>query len=146
MDNNRLCCLLLCTSILYGPAALADDQNYWECEAHDKASQTWTNRHYYQLSALNKALAACKKSSTVPKTCKTSRADCDHIVNGRSTRPLWQCSSIDSQGVSWKSNLYPQRDDAALAAKAYCQQNSKKPSTCLVEFLTCKNVNALFMQ
>lgn len=115
---------------------------YWQCSVFDASGKEWVEQSGYQLAAINRAFDACKKQSMNPDTCKSSKADCDAFVNGHSTRPLFQCTALDHLATPWRSNLYPQRDDAALAAKAFCQQSGGSPDTCYVNVITCKNINA----
>ena len=96
---------------------------------------------YYQLAAINKALDACKKQSQFPANCKVAKARCEAFVNGISTRPMWQCTALDQMAKVWPSKIYVHRDDAAIAAKAYCQQGSSFPDTCYINLMTCKNLN-----
>ncbi len=58
-----------------------------------------------------------------------------------STTPMWICTALDFTAEPWQSNLYPHRDDAALAAKDYCKQNSNVPDTCYINMVTCRNLN-----
>lgn len=68
--------------------------------------------------------------------------NCELFIDGVSTSPAWQCSALDQMAKVWVNNPYPNRDDAALAAKAYCQDNSGFPDTCYVNLLTCKNIKS----
>lgn len=133
---KRLCLGFIAVYCSYAQAA-----TYWQCSVYDGAGKQWMVQSSYQLAAINRAFDACKKQSQHPATCKSSKEDCDAFVNGRSTRPLWQCTALDHTGTPWPSNLYPQRDDAALAAKAFCQHNNGSPDTCYVNLITCKNIN-----
>jgi hypothetical protein len=63
-------------------------------------------------------------------------------MNGVSTRPMWRCTAFDQMVKSWPSNTYTHRDDAAIAAKAYCEQGSAFPDTCFINLMTCKNMNS----
>lgn len=123
-------------------APVLTKNSYWQCITEDKTNKQWTARNAYQKMALNIAYEACKKESPYPLSCKTSQASCDPIVRGRSIKPMWLCTALDSSALPWSSNLYTQRDDAALAAKAYCRENSNIPETCYVNMITCRNVNA----
>lgn len=138
MIKTMLCfngCLLMLANLH------ANASDNWQCTARDATDKEWTRSGNYQRSAVNNAFEACKKESIHPATCKTSDADCESFMNGLSTRPMWRCIALDQMAKSWESNLYSQRDDAALAAKAYCQDRSNFPDTCYINLMTCKNVN-----
>jgi hypothetical protein len=115
--------------------------NYWQCVTHDKTNKVWTAQSAYQKMAINIAFAACKKESQHPTTCKTAVVDCEGFNQGVSTKPMWRCTALDRAAQPWKSDFYPQQDDAALGAKAYCKDNSTVPDTCYVNLVTCRNVN-----
>lgn len=115
----------------------------WHCTAEDAMNKQWLSISNYQKTALNTAMEACKKNSQEPQTCKTSNESCDLYINGVSTSPAWQCTALDQMAKVWRSNPYHNRDDAALAAKAFCQQRSGFPDTCYVNLLTCENTNVL---
>lgn len=123
--------------------AYANSPNdFWRCLAKDNEMHQWQFESAYQREAINRAFDACKKQSSTPKTCHTAREMCEYFSNGQSTRPLWRCLALDQMAKSWSSNLYPNRDDAAIAAKAYCKDKSAMPDSCYVNLLTCKNVNS----
>lgn len=124
--------------------ASPEDGNYWQCTTHDNANQEWTAQSTYQKMALNLAFDSCKKQSKNPATCKTSGADCEGYRNGLSTKPFWRCTALDKTATAWKSNYYSNRDDAALAAKAYCRSKSTLPESCYINFITCMNINDRF--
>ncbi len=128
----------LLTTFIFPNGAFADS---WQCIAHDNTYQEWTVEANYQRGALNNAMGDCKKESTQPSSCVVAKEDCDLLVNGLSVRPLWQCSALDAMALSWKSNIYRKADDAALAAKAYCKENSAYPETCYLYLFMCKNLN-----
>ncbi|WP_419421088.1 hypothetical protein ACNVED_07265 [Legionella sp. D16C41] len=130
---------ILVSSFIYSQLVLAQ----WHCKAEDNAKQEWLAESSYQRSAVNKAMEACKKMSRSPETCRVFQGDCELFVNGESVRPAWQCTALDQMAKAWKSNFYPNSDDAALAAKAYCQQHSAFPNTCYVNLLTCKDSSIL---
>jgi hypothetical protein len=113
----------------------------WKCIARDAANKEWRASSNYERVAINHAFELCKKESTLPSSCKTSKQDCEAFIDGVSTRPLWRCIALDQMGKPWESNLYSQRDDAALAAKAYCQDQSGFPDTCYINLMTCRNLN-----
>ena len=130
----------LFSPLLWAEAPLSP-LNYWQCIATDQAKKEWTMQSNYHVTALNRSLALCKKNSEFPRSCRAPRESCEQFINGRTTRPMWQCSSIDYRGFAWHSNEYLHKYDAALAAKTLCRQHSDKPGTCLVNLLTCKNKN-----
>ncbi|HHX8387406.1 TPA: hypothetical protein ACVO2F_000213 [Legionella pneumophila] len=115
--------------------------SYWKCVTYDKANKAWTAQNSYRKVAINVAFAACKKESQLPATCKTSISNCEGFINGVSTRPMWRCTAIDITAQPWESNFYSNRDDAALAAQAYCKENSTLPATCYINMVTCANKN-----
>lgn len=138
----RVCVLLLlslCSSVFAAPLALNGD--YWQCTTSDASSKQWSAISIYQKISLNFAYALCKKESTVPATCRATKDNCEQFVRGVSIKPMWQCTALDMTAVPWRSNPYAQRDDAALAAKAYCRQKSVVPGTCYVNMVTCVNRN-----
>ncbi|OGV39212.1 MAG: hypothetical protein A3F46_08585 [Legionellales bacterium RIFCSPHIGHO2_12_FULL_42_9] len=116
--------------------------NFWQCTTTDAESKVWTIDGNYQLTAINESFAACKKQSAYPKSCKTSKKNCEHFVNGQSTRPMWRCVALDRAASIWPSNVYAVRDDAALAGLAYCKDNSDIPASCYMNMITCRNLNA----
>lgn len=117
--------------------SIVDD--YWKCATTDGEFKEWVAQHPKERYAANLAYDACKKQSRFPKTCKASKEACELFVQGVSTKPMWQCTALDQQAKPWVSNLYGNRDDAALAAKAYCQENSDLPGSCYINLITCKN-------
>lgn len=133
--------LLICLSTAGFSAPAMNKTNYWKCVTHDKANKQWTARSPYRKVAINVAFSACKKESVVPATCKTSASSCEGFVDGISTRPMWHCTAIDMAAQPWESNYYSNRDDAALAAQAFCKENSTLPATCYINMVTCMNMN-----
>lgn len=115
--------------------------NYWQCSTRDNTNLVWTAKSPYQKTALNLAYDACKKQSSSPVSCKTSKSACEAFIQGVSTRPLWRCVALDREALAWKSNYYSNRIDAALAANAYCKDNSAVPETCYINLVTCANLN-----
>lgn len=127
--------------LLLIPTGMQAASNY-ECSASDSTEKQWVAASPYKRLAINKAYDACKKESTVPSTCKTSREACEDFNDlGVSLEPQWQCTALDILAKPWVSNSYPKRDDAAIAAKAYCQERSADPDSCYINLLTCKNLN-----
>lgn len=127
--------LFLLTTTL---AFAAPQTDFWQCTATDPSNQTWTAQHQYQQAAINQAFEQCKKLSHTPESCSISKSACDFFANGTNTTSLWQCTALDKMNKTWKSRLYRNRDDAAIAARAYCEQKSGMPDTCYVNLLTCK--------
>jgi hypothetical protein len=117
--------------------------NYWQCITTDRTNKHWTAVSIYQKIAQNFAFASCKKESTTPTSCKTSRQHCEQFIDGVSVQPMWECLALDRTAAPWRSNRYSNRWDAALGAKAYCQQKSVVPGTCYVNLVTCVNKNSL---
>lgn len=132
------CFLFMCQSLW---AFETNSLNYWKCTTTDAENKTWTIDGNYQLNAINYSFAACKKESAYPKSCKTSKTSCEHFVNGQTTQPMWRCVALDRAAGIWPSNTYMMRDDAALAAQAYCKDNSSVPASCYINMITCRNLN-----
>ena len=118
-----------------------DNNNYWQCTILDGTNQQWQVNSIYKKVALNEAYDACKKESQAPVTCKATQAACEQFINGISIKPMWQCTALDREAEAWPSNTHDQREDAALAAKAYCMENSNVPETCYINMVTCVNKN-----
>lgn len=134
--------LLALLPFCFSTLAIADTtENNWECQVHDSTNMHWVGKGSYERAATNKAFEACKKESKVPETCRAAKENCDVFVNGKSTRPMWRCTALDQYAKTWRSRIYPHRDDAALAAKAYCQENSGMPDSCYIHLMTCVNLN-----
>ena len=133
--------LLGCTVCQADIAMINSGKSYWQCTASDGDEKQWVATGDYERSATNKAYEGCKKSSKLPLSCKVAKENCEAIINGVSTRPMWQCTALDQMAKAWPSSFYTHRDDAALAAKAYCQQRSSMPDSCYINLLTCKNLN-----
>ena len=117
-------------------------ENYWQCTTTDGEEKAWVAQGAYELSAINQAFAACKKASALPRTCKSSKHTCEFFVNWQTTKPMWRCVALDRMANQWPSNIYFVRDDAALAAKAFCKDRSPIPASCYINLLTCQNINA----
>jgi hypothetical protein len=56
-----------------------DNNNYWQCIAHDKANKEWRANSAYKRVAFSKAFEACKKESTTPTSCKVNNALCNYF-------------------------------------------------------------------
>lgn len=134
--------ILLLLVPVVGFSMSENNEDYWQCNAHDNAHNEWTAKNVYQKIALNVAFDACKKQSKSPLTCSTSQEDCEQFHLGRTTRPFWSCTAMDRTATPWSSNYYTNREDAALAAKAYCQSKSALPDTCYIDLVTCTNANS----
>ncbi|CAM2836503.1 Uncharacterised protein [Legionella steigerwaltii] len=117
--------------------------NYWECSTQDASHTKWSAQNIFQKIALTLSYAECKKNSQAPATCKTSKANCIRFINGVNVMPMWRCTAFDREALRWRSNLYPFREDAALAALAYCKQKSPVPYTCFINLVTCVNKNEI---
>ncbi len=138
------CCLFLTGFFISSGACavgLVAPSVYWECITTDQTGHEWIAKDVYERVAANNAYDACKKQSDIPKTCKAAKEACEQFINGKSTKPLWQCTALDQHAKTWQSNAYANRDDAALAAKAYCQANSAVPGSCYINLITCTNLN-----
>ena len=118
-------------------------ETVWQCVTRDNSNEEWQGSGSYKRSALNHSFEACKKASKNPQTCKTADSACESYIDGLPTRAMWQCKALDQMAVLWVSNPYEKAEDAALAAKAYCQEKSAVPATCYVNLLMCKNLNPL---
>lgn len=157
--NNRIVAtlffsLIFITGSLWGNNTMAEN-NYWQCTAYDSEEKQWIVKNAYERVAINKAFEACKKESRAPASCKATNESCDYFANGtNSNRPkvsvnmnrtfsdaMWQCTALDQMAKPWVGNPSSNKDDAALGAKAYCQQHSTVPDTCYINLLTCKNIN-----
>lgn len=119
----------------------ADTSVKWECIAQDNYYQEWKIRNSQQQMAINQALETCKQNSREPESCKVSKENCESFLNGLSTRPRWRCVALDDMAHKWKSNEYPLRDDAAIAALDYCKQESASAQSCYINLLMCRNLN-----
>ena len=137
--------LLMTALIVWGSTLFAADgraiTNYWQCSSMDANSRIWTQQSQYELTASSRAYESCKKESALPKTCKITKNDCEQFIDGITTRPMWRCVALDQRAKRWPSQYYINADEAAVAAKNACQQQSKAPSTCYVNLITCRNVN-----
>lgn len=125
--------------LVFSKSVNKDD--YWQCSTHDNAHLEWLATSAYQKAALNTAFASCKKQSQAPSSCKSSNEDCELFHNGQTTKPFWHCVALDTDAARWPSNYYTNKDDAAIAAKAFCKSESNNPDSCYVNMLTCININ-----
>ncbi len=122
-------------------SATLDMNNHWQCTTTDNMHIQWIAKNNSKQIALNHAFDECKKNSQQPASCQTSNETCENIVQGMNTKPMWQCTALDQLAKPWDSNIYDKRDDAAIAAKAYCEERSSMPQTCYINLLTCKDLN-----
>lgn len=118
-----------------------DTTNYWQCVAQDKEGKQWVAKGSYARVASNKAFEACKKTSRVPSSCKAAQDTCDHYDDGMIKNPGWQCTALDRMAKPWSGRTYSSQDEAALAAKKYCQEHSSVPDTCYINLLTCHHLD-----
>lgn len=139
--NKKQYSLLFILCFLISLPSFAAGEDYWICKAHDATQKEWVVQNTYQRMAINLAFDACKKQSTSPLTCNTSNNSCEGFIDGVSTKPLWLCLALDANATPWRSNYYTNKEDAALAAKAYCKSKSELPETCYVNMITCNNIN-----
>jgi hypothetical protein len=138
MHNLLKIIALLCVS----PLSQAQLLNYWQCRTLDSTNKEWVVENKYKKVAINRAFERCKKESTDPISCKTSKRSCESFVNGLSTTPMWLCTALDRNAEPWVSLAYPNKYDAALGARDYCIENSDLPYTCYINLVTCKNINS----
>jgi len=133
--------LILFAPPLFAAKVLEGVNDYWKCVVYDSKQTQWAATSTYRLSAINKAYEACKKQSAVPSSCKAAKENCEAYINGMTTRPMWQCMALDFEANPFFSNIYRKKYDAALAARAYCKENSELPDSCYINLITCENLN-----
>lgn len=139
---NKITRMYLGLSMILGADLACTAGNItWQCIARDTNQKQWIIKSNYQRNAINLALEACKKESTLPTTCQALDDDCDSLINGFSTKPLWRCIALDQTATPWIGKLSSNRDNAALSAKASCKNQSTLPESCYINMLTCKNLN-----
>lgn len=112
--------------------------DYWQCAAHDDEKKQWLAISAYQRVATHKAFEACKKESRIPASCKTTNESCEPPENVDNNKQGWQCTALDLAAKAWASKVHSSKDDAALDAKAYCQEHSSTPDSCYINLLTCQ--------
>ena len=117
------------------------EMNDWQCYAADAHQQKWVKTSSYQRMAINRALDACRKASYSPESCQVAKEYCKHLINGHNTQAEWRCTALDDQAKIWMSNAYSNIDDAAIAALAYCKEQSSSSDSCYINMVTCKNMN-----
>lgn len=143
MDSRQLCfvpMLLASFASLAAGVTMKDTGSYWLCKAYDSKNNQWIAKSPYRRVAMNTAYEGCKKQSQFPKTCKTANEYCEDIIKGGIAQHGWQCTAMDKKAKSWVSDAYPERNQAVLGAKAYCEKHSDIPNSCYVNLLTCKNL------
>lgn len=138
---NHISKIAIIFLFLSTPCFAFDENNYWQCSSHDSEDNQWIAKSQYERTAVNKAFEACKKSSRNPSSCQTAKEMCMSIINGVNTQAMWQCTALDQMAKHWASDIYVHRDDAALGAKAHCEQRSAMPMSCYINLMTCKNLN-----
>ena len=146
MNEFNITMILLFASTTLWSADLAEpsrNNSYWQCSAVDSDNKHWVAKSQYERTATHKAWDACKKESRVPLSCNMSQANCTAIIQGVSTRAMWQCTALDKTAKPWRGRFYTNPDDAALGAKAFCKKHSSMPDTCYIRLITCKNRNEL---
>lgn len=126
--------------ILFCPS-IGFSNDLWLCKAHDNTNKEWLAQSPYPKIAINRSLDACKRQSTNPLSCRITSNDCESPQLDPSTKPYWRCTAIDQQGTPWNSIYYLNKEDAALAANAYCHSKSPLPETCFINMITCVSSN-----
>lgn len=132
---------LLLVRPAFAVVVLHGENDYWRCVVSDAEQKHWAAQSAYRRTAINKAYDACKKMSDKPSSCKAAVENCEAFINGLTTRPMWQCMALDFYANPFTSNIYKRKYDAALAAQAYCKDNSDYPDSCYINLITCENLN-----
>lgn len=140
MTKKTLICFGLCLLSAINVAWAVEIT--WECVAKDDSHKQWVAHSNYQRNANIRALESCKKESNLPATCQTLDSDCDSLINGRSTRPLWRCVALDHLATPWYSHPSRDRTAAALSAKNICKEKSPLPESCYINMITCTNLSS----
>lgn len=130
--------------LLTGCHGVLAQNNHWQCVTYDADNKMWSSQSNYQKSAMNKAIATCKKESTQPASCKPSKTICESPNKGRNANQIWRCSALDMKADNWQSNESPLRDEAAFGARAYCKAKSSVPDTCFINWFSCTNTGSPF--
>ena len=138
MKTNLLMLFLLFTSQLFANT-LRGENSHWQCAAFDKNNKQWIVNSSYLRTALNKAKHECSTNSLSPDSCMVAKEHCEMVIQGRKITHSWQCVAFDKMGKTWSSDLYRNRDDAAVGAKRFCKLQSVFPQSCYVRLMTCKN-------
>ena len=145
IETSMKRCTRLATLIIFillpMPPLWANETNYWQCSASDSEGLQWMAKSVYERAATSKAYDACKKQSHDPVSCKADLGVCEGFDHGVSISPLWQCTALDQNAKPWSNQSRISQDDAAMAAKAYCEEHSPAPDSCYINLSTCKNLN-----
>lgn len=125
--------------------AVVDARNFqntsWRCKSSDGAHNKWVVTASIKRIARNSALEACKRDSTLYRTCTAKESDCMMMSHGMNTTAVWKCVALDRLAKSWQNYGNSKRNDAILAAKASCKASSEVPATCYVNTVTCRQTN-----
>lgn len=132
-----VCCFLYLDLLFSNTVPILGE--IWQCKVQDKTNKEWAAQSNYKIAAINQALDACKKQSIYPLSCRMLQGSCGESINGHSLRHHWQCTALDFRGTPWSGPSRARKDDAALAAKAYCRRYSTMPDTCYINLITCFN-------
>ena len=121
---------------------MAETTKAWHCTAKDDNDKEWNADHTYERTAQNLALEACKKESPTPGSCKAPEDSCDYFgkehLYGKKSKYLWRCTAMDEKAKFWRGKPSHHKDEAALDAKALCQEHSARPDSCYVNLFTCR--------
>lgn len=128
---------LILTKYGFCYAQIDANSNYWQCSIQDADHKLWSFQSSYQKIALNTVIAACKKESRQPMSCKVRASTCQEFNPQRSTRPKWHCMASDDKGTRFESEYLTDRDSAALNAMGRCKSTSKIPETCFINVVAC---------
>jgi hypothetical protein len=142
----RIILALLLSVIMIAPPLWANNStpnsdNIWQCTVNDSEDKEWVAKSAYERVAISKAFEACKKESRVPTSCKPAKESCDDSMNNENESKGWQCSALDQKAKSWFSKIHGSKENAALDAKANCEEHSSAPDSCYINLFTCKNLN-----
>lgn len=114
------------------------NQGQWECIAQDTYQYQWHATHPYQRVASSKALEACKKQSTLPRSCKIV-IGCDplFVTHTDLLEQHWQCQALDANATAWDATDQTSKENAMLDAMQMCKKHSALPDTCYTNDSTC---------
>lgn len=81
--------LVMVCLLLYSPSLLANSQQIWRCNAYDKHNRAYSATAKLMQDAIHKAYKACRNSSRVRSSCRTSPNYCtsDNIQGYRQSTP-----------------------------------------------------------